>query len=459
MFLTLLRKEIISHILTLRFGVTFILFILLVFASIYVTTSVYEQDVALWSACNRGSASHLKEIIKEEDNWRRIRRLMDWEGRLDAVPVPALSSVVPGLRPFTPISVNTGRDWYRNIGKGYEKNPLAGLLRMPDLVYIVSVVLSLLAVLFAFDSICGEKESGTLRLMLSNAVPRDSILLAKWVGGYVVLIVPFLIAAFGGLGYAWWSGNLGVNGENVRRLGILLFVACLYISVFFTLTVCVSAATHRSATSLFICLLIWVMWILVIPNLAPVVAKIIRPAPSVEKINAEKEAADKEVRMQIERLYASSGELNYGQAMQRKEERLRAEGETRKSRWDRFLAETTGRQTDLAQTLGRISPAVCWTYSAVALMGTGPSEYKQYEEARKRLMKGLQELRDRLRQVRRETGSSPAISEDDVPSLQVGQVGFGLAAKTALNDILILLILNVVFFLAGYVLFLRYDVR
>ena len=57
---------------------------------------------------------------------------------------------------------------------------------------------SLLAVLFAFDAICGEKERGTLKVMLSNAVPRDLIILSKGIGGYLCLIVPFLVALLAG---------------------------------------------------------------------------------------------------------------------------------------------------------------------------------------------------------------------------------------------------------------------
>ena len=41
---------------------------------------------------------------------------------------------------------------------------------------------------------CGEKESGLLRLVLSNAAPRHQVLLSKWFGGYVTLIMPFLLA-------------------------------------------------------------------------------------------------------------------------------------------------------------------------------------------------------------------------------------------------------------------------
>jgi len=62
MFLALLRKEIVSHVLTLRFGVTFILFLLLVFASAYVTTNEYRRDLDEALAANR--AAHEKRTIQ-----------------------------------------------------------------------------------------------------------------------------------------------------------------------------------------------------------------------------------------------------------------------------------------------------------------------------------------------------------------------------------------------------------
>ena len=456
---TLIRKEIVSHVLSLRFGVTFILFILLVFASIYVTTREYERDMAQFAAGERSAMDHLAEIMKVEDLGRRARRLMRWGGRLDAVPVPPLSSVAQGLRPSMPISLHTNKERSRNIGRGSDTNPLAGMVRIPDMVYIVSVVLSLLAILFAFDSICGEKESGTLRLMLANPVPRDSILLGKWVGGYVVLVLPFLIAAIGGLGYAWQRGALEASGENLQRLAALLAVACLYISVFFTLSLFVSATTHRAATALFLCLLIWVAWILVVPNLAPVVAKIVSPAPSVEKINAEKRAVDKETNLRIRRMALTSGELYYGRESRQKQEAIRKEGNHRKRQWDRFLDEAMSRQTGLAETLGRLSPSVCWTYAATALTDTGPEAFGRFEQGRKRLHEDFEEYANALRQQRNNSGSWPEVSAGDVPRLHVVWPDLGAAVRSALNDVLILAVLNVVFFMGAFVLFLRYDVR
>ena len=290
MLFMLIRKEILSHVLSLRFGITFILFILLVFASIYVTVNQYERDADEVRARNRAATADLEKMMGEPDPRSRFWTLFYHRGRNDAAPPPAMSSVVQGLRPAMPASVNTRVGSSRKIGRSLDTNPLAGLLPIPDLVYVVGVVLSLLSILFAFDSISGEKEAGTLRLVMSNAIPRASILLAKWLGGYLMLIVPFLIAVFGGLGYAWWRGSLPLTEDNLLRLGLLLGVACLYISVFFTLSLAVSSVTHRAPTSLFLCLLIWVVWILVIPNLAPVLAKIIVPGHSKLKVDQEKMA-------------------------------------------------------------------------------------------------------------------------------------------------------------------------
>ena len=459
MLWTIIRKEIVSHILSLRFGVTFILFILLIFASIYVTANKYEGDKAQYAAYQRLAQNHLDEILKEKEGWRRMDRLFEWQGRLDAVEVSELSSIAQGLTPFKPVAINTTADSSQSIGQAWEKNPLAGLLRVPDIVYVVSVVLSLLAILFAFDSICGEKESGTLRLILSNAVPRDLILFGKWIGGYVVLVVPFLIAAVGGFGYAWWRGVLELNGENLHRLGVLFMVGCLYISVFFTLSIFVSSTTHRAATSLLICLLIWTIWILIIPNLAPVIAKIILPTPSIEKINAEKRAVDKEIQLRIERLTLTSGELSYGKKILHEREKLLQEAKHRKRQWDRFLAGATERQRDLSLTLGRLSPSVCWTYSALALTDTGTDAYKRFEEAQRRLLKDMGEFKTNLRKRRDNTGNWPEIVAEGVPRLQVVRAHTGSVTRNALADILIMAILNVVFFMVAFVLFLRYDVR
>jgi len=49
-----------------------------------------------------------------------------------------------------------------------------------DWIFLNSLILSFVALLLTYDCICGEKEGGTLRLMLAGAVPRHKLLVAKY---------------------------------------------------------------------------------------------------------------------------------------------------------------------------------------------------------------------------------------------------------------------------------------
>ena len=458
MFLTLIRKEIVGHVLSLRFAAAFILTILVVFASIYVTANQYLQDREMYFATAKAATLHQEEIAKEKDGTDQVDRLY-WYGRMDALNVAPLSALVQGLRPHTPAAVITKVDDSDSVRRQQAQNPLAGLLQMPDLQYVVSVMLSLLAILFTFDAISGEKESGTLRLILSNSVPRAQILVAKWIGGYVVLIVPFLISSGGALLYAYHCGALSLEGDILSRIFWLLATACLYLSVFFTLGLLVSTLTHRSATSLFLSLLVWVVWILVIPNLSPVLAKILIPAPSREKIAAEKRAIDQETWMRIRGLTLTSGKLSYGDEMRKAQENLRAEGEAQKDKLDRHFRDTNRRQTDLAQTIGRLSPSGCWTYASTTMTDTGPENYGCFEDAQATLQKQLRKRAEDYWRAGSKDGKWPNIDVQQLPALTVRGSGFNADLETAMTDLLVLAIFNVVFFMGSFAMFLRYDVR
>ncbi len=459
MLLALIRKEILSHVLTLRFGVTFALFILLVFASTYVTTNQYRSDADEAMAGNRAARVELEQVYARAENAEdKFWAVFYDAGQKESVPPPPLSSVAQGLRPVMPAMVQTRAWGSQMIGRGGGVNPLTRLLPAPDLVYVVSVVLSLLAILFAFDSICGEKESGTLRLMMSNSVPRDQVLLAKWLGGYLMLVAPFLIAVFGGAVYAWWAGALAATGENLSRLGLLLGIACLYISVFFTLSLAISALTHRSSTALFTCLLVWVVWILVIPNLAPVLAKIMEPGYAPLKIAQEKDAVHREYELRIQRLALTSGKLTYGTELAAEGKKLEAERDRHLQQWDRFQEDSNRRQQELAGVLGRVSPSACWTYAAVELTDVGPSSYKRFLGAAEKLQKEMRATADGLRDHDSDEDARP-FTLDQVPRLRQASESFPRAAGRTVNDILILAVLNVVFFMTAFIRFLRYDVR
>ena len=460
----LIRKEILSHILSLRFGVTFILFITLVFAGIYVAVNEYELEVQRYGSRVRLYRDKLADILAEEQEWGGhgwIPRLFWNEGKSDAVPVPELSWMGAGLQSVTPAGIRTTEDSTENIDRGLTRNPLLGLLQMPDFVYMVNVILSLLAILFMFDAICGEKETGTLRLMLSNSVGRHLILLSKWIGGYIVLLVPFVLATGGGIGYAWATGVFEVNSDNMVRIAVLFALACLYIAVFFNLSLFVSATTHNSATALLVCVLLWVIFTLAVPNLAPVTAKILEPEPALQKIHAEKRAIDEEIELEKRRLTLTSGELGYGKKIEDERDKLDKKRKRLHRQWDDFYERACERQRDMAQTFGRLSPSASWIYAATALTDTGPAAYGLIQDGAKRVSSSFDEcIRTFWRSPRDpQTDRRARFEAEQLPSLKLSFPTAKQAIAMAIDDVLLLAIANVVFFMLAFAFFLRYDVR
>ncbi|MDD5704411.1 MAG: ABC transporter permease subunit [Kiritimatiellae bacterium] len=460
----LIRKEILAHVLSLRFTVTFMLFLIMVFAGIYVSVGEHNLETRRHGSRDRAYRHKLDDILKEPRDWGahgRLERLFWMEGKSDAAPPAELSWLGQGLQSVMPVGARVTEDRSEPLGRGLARNPLLGLLSAPDFIYMVNVVLSLLAILFMFDAVCGEKETGTLRLMLSNSVPRHTVLLGKWIGGYICLSLPFLVATAGGIGYAWVRGAWTPSAESAIRIVALVLLACLYIAVFFNVSLFISTVTHSAATSLLVCLLVWVVFTLAVPNMAPVTAKIVEPTPAPQKIQAEKRAIDEEIEIRMDRLKLTTGQLQYGDAMEKAREKLERERRQRHRQWDAFYERACQRQMNLAQTLGRLSPSASWVYAATELSGTGPRAYERLVTAMRRMGEEFGDFVQKYFKAGTEPGGRdwPRIRPDQLPALKVARGDALTDIGAVMGDVSLLVVECVVFFMLGFVRFLRYDAR
>ena len=294
MFLLTVRKEIINNVLGFRFAVTYGLLFCLILLAMFLMTEDYQQRMRDYSTQDSRAREQLSELDKMEDAQEQFERLQSAEFIGLRQPRP-LSILARGLEGSLPTTVSsTSRFFLRTSDDRLGRNMLFDIFQTPDFVYVINIVMSLLALLFVFDSVCGEKEQGTLKLLLSNSVPRDTVLLGKWVGGFASIAGPFTVAVFAGFTYINLSGALEVTGEDATRFGLIFLVSLLYISTFFTLGLMISTLTHRSSTALLMSLLVWICWILVVPNLAPIAARLMAAVPGRQVIDAEKQAIDRE---------------------------------------------------------------------------------------------------------------------------------------------------------------------
>jgi len=125
-----------------------------------------------------------------------------------------------------------------------DRNPVLPLFPTPDILYVVATVLSLMAFVFSYDAVSGERETGTLKLMMSYSLPRDTVILGKWIGGFLSLVVPFVIALLASALVILISAKINFGPVE---WGSFVLGACgslLFLSVMFSLGCVVRPVEH-----------------------------------------------------------------------------------------------------------------------------------------------------------------------------------------------------------------------
>lgn len=168
MIWTLIQREILTNLMTFRFCVTVIACMSLVIAGTVVLTDNYERRLASY---NTDFQTHQEKTFV-------AKTYSSFRAEIDRAPNP-LSLFNQGLdkRAKNAIRIRIGKvpflwdNVYQHQSTGFN-NPFRHLLSDIDLVSIFQILLSLLALVFAYDAIAGDRENGTLRLTLANPVGR-----------------------------------------------------------------------------------------------------------------------------------------------------------------------------------------------------------------------------------------------------------------------------------------------
>lgn len=242
---------------------------------------------------------------------------------------------------------------------------LFSLVAAPDLLWVVKVMLSLIALLFAYDSVSGEREQGTLRLVLSFAVSRGQVVAGKMLGGLATATVPFLVAVAAALVAVRAAGSVDIGAGQVLRLALMLLAALLYACLFFALGVLVSALAKSSPQALVILLFVWAVVVFAVPNLGQLAAAQLTPLPSAESQEALRVQAFARNRFLAIR---SDGHDPAGTP------------EAFNGEYDRLVEQYRARLEALvtnSRRLCRLSPAASLTYVFTDLAGTGVEDLRR----------------------------------------------------------------------------------
>jgi len=426
--------------------------------------------------------------------------------------------MIPRQKPperFRPLIIGISGD--ENV-ESFDDNPLPILFPPFDFLFIVTIIMSMLAILFSYDTISGERQSGTLRLVIANSISRTKILFGKLVGGTASLLIPFILSLLVGGLYISINPSIQWDGSAWAEFALLTAASITFITLFYLLGLMISTFSRYPATSILNCLFLWVLLILVIPNLCPHISAQLCRVPSIKEIERKTSeiaarathTARKYMSESVKRFRSNYGELfsefesmKFGgigyfyvggfsidvdpgihqEAAQQRaaadpefkammdafreevakatEERMRIKRESNKFWKD--LETKAALQTKLAKNLACISPFANFVYVARDLTGTGLRSLDYFEQVKGEYVDqfGLyanKKVQDAQKNDPKFTFAS-FLDLGDYPRFVFKEE----ALKDKLTEVLpywgILVLFNVVFFVAAFAGFMRYDVR
>ena len=478
MLTTLIQKEIMHHVLSVRFIALLLMCVLLIPLTLSINYRKYNQNLINYQeSIKRAQAAAEENPPNAQDPNSEVSKLF-------LKPTP-LSVFVNGLEDVLPTYLGMTRNGVRQSSTGLAQASVAYVLGNLDFLFIVGTVFSLLALLFTFDAVAGEREAGTLRINLSNPLPRDLFLWSKLIGGYIVFVVPFLVSFLLGLLLLAWQGF--PLGELKVALPVLCLtlISLLYIAVFFAIGVFISTYLDNAKTALIVAFTFWVLAVLVVPRGAFVAAKLISPTRTQQAVYMEKNALrnnltkDKEEKLAIKMNetmgFGGSVSISLNDPETQKkldglrgpiEEEFRLAFQNQTDKIDRDYQREKDRQEHVGETLSRIAPTSSLTYIAMNLTQTGKLKRELYFQTGERYYNQLDDsyfsgisddtLGQFMQMINQMDDSSE--SEEILPPPTLTEPALSDTLRRSAADISLLCLFALAFTTVAFLKFFRSDI-
>ena len=259
MLTTLIRRELLDNLMTFRFAAAVLIMLLLVVATTAVLIKDYERRLASYDTA-----------VKKHQQERQEKTTYSAASLTIDRPPNALSIFNVGLDKRLGNTIDVNHYFVPTLwdaSKHGANNPFLNLFSSIDLIFIFQGILSLLALVFAYDTLAGEREHGTLRLVLTHPVRRGQILFAKYISGMICLLIPLLMCILLVLIMLTTSASIFLSADDFFRIGGVVFTSFVYLSLFYLIGMLISAATRRTSTALMLAMFVWGFLVLVYPNM------------------------------------------------------------------------------------------------------------------------------------------------------------------------------------------------
>lgn len=483
MWKTIVKKELLETIFSYRFPLFAVICLLLVPLGMAVNEAAYAKRVRDYSdqvrlADEAAAAIKIQDIMSGTVAIRGFRR-----------PAP-LSVFTQGFESTLPRYYEFTQDGFKPGESASDDETILSVQGKVDFVFLVQMVISLIAMLFASDMVSGEKESGTLRAMLANSLPRDSLLAGKIGGGFLALWVPFLLAFLFGAVVLMLSAFPLSGGDTAVRVLIVFLATSVFILTYFTVGIAVSTSTSKARTSLVAILIIWAAFQMIVPRLGDMIARLVHPVRTETQVSLQKSLLVRSLDMEQAKELGRQWDLIFGSMSQEARNKQDNPDTPENKKWgpirddiqlrarekksqqlaaiDETYAQEKRRQLGLAVNLSLVSPSAAFARFIADVCGTGELERARYLEAVRAHQKALDnELFSKVKRTLMIHGggnltmafSAQPVDASKLPRFSITPATIGETVRANARSLVSLLVWLIAPFAFAYVKFRKYDVR
>ena len=483
MILQIAIKEIYHNLTTLRFALMIILLPVLFVANALMYSLGGDGYMVQVNTYNRQGTQQTKHI---EDSANKSLAELALVGPGEIAKSPSrLVFCADGADAQIPRSVKmeSGGSWSRtgqHETEDYEWTPpwtleyplqiksRSAMQRIKIDWVFIGVLMSFFAILFTFDAIAGERARGTLSLIMSNTISRGQVLLGKYLGAFLTLMVPLIVGIFISLLVILLFGNIPfVSSHWLRILGMVGLFA-LHVSIFIFLGLFFSSRVSNPITSLVWLLLTWVCLAFVFPSLLGTFVGNLNPILSVDEVSMQKEAQLGQLRDEFRPNGGASSKLSKAASVENPEAtRLWADYFSReietKTRFADGQIDSQFKQVQLARDLTQISPIATFQYAMEGLANTGIVSYMNFVKQARRYRQTFIDF------IKAEDRSDPeslhiypvkeGLSQKPVDPDAVPVFEERISYRSVLSQVGLLVLFNLLFFIVAQVSFLMSEIK
>lgn len=170
------------------------------------------------------------------------------------------------------------------VGVGFRMGEVFGSNRLmlqigSNVASTLAFLAPLLGIALAFDAISGERERGTLRVLLSRPLYREDVINGKMISAAAVIGLTITASALLSVSASILLQGITVTSDDIVRLGFFVGVSILFSFAYYAVSLFISTFSDKSGHSLTIGLGVWIFFAFILPILASFIASAIIGSP------------------------------------------------------------------------------------------------------------------------------------------------------------------------------------